>query len=65
MGDFLNALPRQVTAQPAVQAVLGVYRESLPFFSLGMGWVIPLAAGLVLGFVVYQLTKQKKAGRSA
>ncbi|MBS5781834.1 MAG: branched-chain amino acid transport system II carrier protein [Clostridium sp.] len=65
VGDFLNALPQQVTAQPAVQAILGFYRESLPFFSLGMGWVIPLAAGLVLGFVVYQFTKQKKSGQSA
>lgn len=65
VGDFLAALPKQLTEQPTVKAILGIYRESLPFFSLGMGWVIPLAVGLVVGFIVYFATKQKNMGQRA
>lgn len=47
--DFLGALP------PAVQDVLPAYPllhdmgTMLPFSSLGMGWVLPAAAGILIG----------------
>lgn len=64
VGDFLNSLPAAVTAQPSVQAILRFYGTYLPFFTLGMGWVVPLAVGLALGFLVFFATKEKR-GRIA
>lgn len=64
VGDFLNSLPAAITAQPTVQAILRFYGTYLPFFSLGMGWIVPLAVGLVLGFLVFFATKGKQ-GRTA
>lgn len=61
VADFLNALPQNVTAQPAVRAILGFYQKFIPFFSIGMGWIVPMLAGLAVGFLVSHFTKPKRA----
>ncbi|HBQ46419.1 MAG TPA: branched-chain amino acid transport system II carrier protein [Ruminococcaceae bacterium] len=55
--DCLNALPQSVTAQPAVRGILDFYRRCVPFFSIGMGWIVPLLAGLGLGLILYFCTR--------
>lgn len=56
--DFLNALPASVKQLPAIAAVLSVAKK-LPLFSLGMGWVLPALAGLVIGLILRALHKRK------
>ena len=50
--DFLNALPAGVRDLLHVEALLGPAGEILPFFSIGMGWVVPAAVGLVIGLAL-------------
>lgn len=50
--DFLNALPAGAKAFLRADALLAAAAEYLPFFSLGMGWVIPACAGLLLGLIL-------------
>ena len=50
--DFLNALPAGVKDLLHVEALLGPAGELLPFFSIGMGWVVPAAVGLAAGLVL-------------
>ncbi len=54
--DFLNALPQSVASLPAARAVLDFYRRFVPFFSIGLGWVVPMLAGLALGFFLHFFT---------
>lgn len=61
--DFLNALPQQVTAQPVVRNILGFYREFVPFFSIGMGWIVPMLVGLTLGFALSCFAKPRQRSR--
>ncbi|WP_101696751.1 branched-chain amino acid transport system II carrier protein [Clostridium minihomine] len=65
VGDLLAALPAQTVAHPFFAAILAFYRQYLPFFSLGMGWVVPLVAGMLMGFLVFLITKKKNPSRAA
>lgn len=60
VADFLNALPKEVTSQPAVQGILGFYQKFVPFFGIGMGWIVPMLAGLVIGFIISVFSKPKR-----
>ena len=62
--DFLNALPQGAAAQPAIQGILGFYREFVPFFAIGMGWIVPMLVGLALGFAVCFLTRPGQKSRA-
>ena len=54
--DFVNALPAAVTALPAVSALLVGANTVLPFFSIGMGWVVPALLGLAAGLLLRKKT---------
>ena len=47
-GDALNAMPKELQQSEIVQQILNVY-HILPFFDIGMGWIVPACAGLLLG----------------
>ena len=47
-GDALNAMPKELQQAEIVQQILNVY-HILPFFDVGMGWIVPACAGLLLG----------------
>ena len=51
--DFLNALPTGAKELLNVNAIYLIADKYLPFFSLGMGWVIPACVGLVIGLVLH------------
>ena len=56
LGDALNALPAVAKNLGLVQNLLGIYKE-LPFFALGMGWVLPSLLGFIIGLILRK--KQK------
>lgn len=55
--DFLNLLPQGVKSFVHADMLLDVVKEFLPFFSIGMGWVLPALAGLVVGIVLHLIKK--------
>lgn len=50
--DFLNALPAGARTILRADVLLSAAAEHLPFFSLGMGWVIPACIGLLIGLIL-------------
>lgn len=52
IGDALNALPEFLRGDSTVQLLIALYRDVLPYFDIGMGWVVPAACGLILGWVI-------------
>ena len=56
--DFLNTLPEGAKALLHAAALLAPARAYLPFFSYGMGWVLPACVGLVIGLALHFGKKQ-------
>lgn len=52
IGDGLNAMPQMIRNQELVQGILAGYARYLPFFDIGMGWIIPMLVGLGLGCMI-------------
>jgi len=52
VADGLNAMPDVIKNQEFIQKILGLYSNHLPFFNLGMGWIIPMIIGLSFGWIV-------------
>jgi LIVCS family branched-chain amino acid:cation transporter len=52
IADGINAMPESIKNQESVQGFLIIYRNFLPFFDIGMGWIIPLVVGLGLGWII-------------
>jgi LIVCS family branched-chain amino acid:cation transporter len=52
IADGINAMPESIKNQESVQGFLIIYRNFLPFFDIGMGWIIPLVVGLGLGCII-------------
>lgn len=57
IADMLNAMPESIKSHETIQVILGFYKNNLPFFELGMGWVIPMMAGLATGLIISAVTK--------
>jgi len=51
VGDALQALPPGLHSMDAVQGLLQLYSQ-LPFFAIGMGWIVPSVLGFCLGWIV-------------
>lgn len=60
IADMLNSMPESVKSLKLVQSILIFYKNNLPFFDLGMGWVIPMMAGFITGIIISIVTKPKK-----
>ncbi|KAF1682880.1 branched-chain amino acid transport system II carrier protein [Veillonella sp. R32] len=58
IGDALNTLPSFLGQQSFVQSTLQLYKM-LPFFDLGMGWIVPSAIGFVLGLLYIAVKKSE------
>ncbi len=57
--DFLNALPAGVKSFLHAAPLLDALKEGLPFFSIGMGWVLPACLGLAVGVVLHLRARSK------
>ena len=51
--DFLNALPAGIKEILHADVIIGAAQKILPFFGLGMGWVVPACIGLVIGLILH------------
>lgn len=49
--DLLKSLPESARSLLHVDPLLEVVSQVLPFFELGMGWICPALAGLVIGLI--------------
>jgi LIVCS family branched-chain amino acid:cation transporter len=58
--DMLNAMPDGIKNLEFVQNILSFYKNNLPLFELGMGWVIPMAAGLIIGLIICAVTNTRE-----
>ena len=56
--DLLNALPAGAKAFLHAEGLLDWCARSIPLFSLGLGWLLPAAAGLILGLVLRKAQKK-------
>lgn len=50
--DFLKALPQGVRSALGLDGIVTAVGKVLPLFDIGLGWVIPALAGLVIGLVL-------------
>ena len=56
--DFLNSLPEGAKAFLHADALLAPAGRLLPFFSIGMGWVVPACLGLAVGLALHFADKK-------
>ena len=38
-------------------AIIEVYKNTLPFFDIGMGWIVPSIIGLIIGVIISLIKK--------
>jgi branched-chain amino acid uptake carrier len=57
--DGVNASPAFFANTAFAQAIIGFGKAYLPFFSLGMGWVLPACVGFIIGLLWMFATKNK------
>jgi len=51
IGDALNAAPAIIKNESLIQLLVTAYQQVLPFFAIGMGWVLPALFGLISGWI--------------
>ncbi|EOB3405896.1 branched-chain amino acid transport system II carrier protein [Enterococcus hirae] len=56
--DGLNACPDGIKQTSFVKALLDFATNYLPFFKLGMGWIVPALIGLVIGLIWSMVKKE-------
>lgn len=59
IGDMLSAMPEPIASSSAVVGIVSFYAQTLPFFSLGMGWVVPAIIGLIVGCIIAVFRRNK------
>lgn len=56
--DGLKSSPAWIQNAVITQKMIEFAKNTLPFFEIGMGWIVPAVFGLVLGLGIY-LIKEK------
>lgn len=56
--DGLNACPDGIKQTSFVKTLLDLATNYLPFFKLGMGWIVPALIGLVIGLIWSMVKKE-------
>ncbi|EOF56775.1 branched-chain amino acid transport system II carrier protein [Enterococcus hirae EnGen0127] len=56
--DGLNACPDGIKQTSFVKTLLDFATNYLPFFKLGMGWIVPALVGLVIGLIWSMVKKE-------
>lgn len=57
--DGVQASPEAFLNTKFAQVVISFGEKWLPFFDIGMGWLLPSILGFVIGLIVYKLTKNQ------
>ena len=55
--DLIRSLPGFATEALGLNGFIAAVGNFLPFFNIGMGWVIPSLVGFAIGFVLYRKNK--------
>lgn len=55
--DGIKASPAFIANTKFAHSIIQVAEKYLPFFTIGMGWVVPALIGFIIGFIVYKLKK--------
>ncbi|WP_231037949.1 branched-chain amino acid transport system II carrier protein [Pectinatus frisingensis] len=51
LGDACNNLPLLIKNTEFIQSILNIYNSLLPFFNIGMGWILPAVIGFIIGCI--------------
>ena len=51
--DLINALPKNIISTLRLEAIIGLAEKYLPFYSIGLGWIIPAVVGFVIGLIIH------------
>ncbi len=60
--DFVKSLPASLRSFLHLDGLVELANKYLPFFSLGLGWLIPAAIGLVIGVVIHLSLPARQSG---
>ncbi len=63
--DFVKALPDFISKTAAVSYIVELADKYLPLFNIGLGWVCPAAAGLVIGLIIHFVKKPQVLEQTA
>lgn len=56
--DLLNAFPAEWQDGLRITGLLSWAEKTIPFFAIGMGWLVPALAGFVIGFILSRLQRK-------
>ena len=56
--DFINNFPKDsIIPNSFIDLVADIGNKILPFYSIGLGWIIPALIGLIIGFSISKMNK--------
>lgn len=58
--DGVNASPEFLAKTSFAQALISFAERYLPFFTIGMGWIVPAIIGFVVGLIVYLIRSRRQ-----
>ncbi|UTH13882.1 branched-chain amino acid transport system II carrier protein [Macrococcus equipercicus] len=56
--DGIKASPAFLSQTRFAESIINFGNHYLPFFSIGMGWVLPALIGFIIGYIIYKVRKQ-------
>lgn len=59
--DGVKASPEFFVNTKFAQTIIGFGENYLPFFNIGMGWIVPAFIGFIIGIIVYFMTAKKSS----
>ena len=59
--DGVKASPEFFVNTKFAQTIIGFGENYLPFFNIGMGWIVPAFFGFIIGIIVYFMTAKKSS----
>jgi len=58
IGEALRAAPKALQRNPFVASLLSLY-EKAPFYTIGMGWIVPALLGVIIGLIWLWIRKRQ------
>ncbi|MCI2804610.1 branched-chain amino acid transport system II carrier protein [Staphylococcus pettenkoferi] len=59
--DGVKASPESFANTGFAQSLIHFAEHYIPFFTIGMGWIVPAVVGFIIGLIVYKLRGGKRA----
>ncbi len=59
--DGFKASPEPFLKTSFAKFVISLGEKYLPFFDIGMGWILPALVGFIIGFIVYKVRSNKSS----